>query len=130
MNNKIFVNTSILKKFRFTFKKEVEIPNDIFIAKNETPYKAFQSFRDILIITNQRFIIFNKQRISGKKTQTYSIPFNIIMMHSIENPYKYTINTKVLLWTMAGKITLRLNKNIDTLKIEEFLYNITIKKNS
>ncbi len=130
MNNKIFVNTSILKKFRFTFNKEVKIPNNIFISKNEIPYKAFKSFRDILIITDQRFIIYNKQRISGKKTQTYSIPFNIIIMHSIENPYKYTINTKVLLWTMAGKITLRLSKNIDTFKVEEFLYNITIKKNS
>ncbi len=127
MNNKIFVNTKILKKFRFTFKKEVNIPKDIFIDNNETPYKAFKSFRDILIITDKRFIIFNKQRISGKKTQTYSIPFNIIIMHSIENPYKYTINTKVILWTMAGKMTLRLPKHLDTLKIEEFLYNITIK---
>ncbi len=51
-------------------------------------------------------------------------------MYSIENPYKYRVNTKVLLWTMAGKITLRFPKNIDTFKVEEFLYNITILKKS
>lgn len=127
MANTLFFNNQTIKRFIFTFKKEIETPTYIILQENEKVFKSFKALRDILIITNKRFIIINKQGILGKRYESYSIPFNIIIMYSIKTAYIFDANTEVRLWTAAGKLKLKLNRKANILKIEELLSNIILE---
>ena len=58
------------------------------------------------------------QGLTGKKVETYSLPYSSIKMYSTENAGKiFDVNSEVELWTMVGHIKINLGKDID---IREF----------
>ncbi|MFD1204886.1 PH domain-containing protein [Sporosarcina contaminans] len=109
----------------WTFTEEVPVPDDIaeLLIEGEVAEVAYKTIRDVAVVTNKRFIIADKQGLTGKKVEIYTIPFSSIIMYSSENAGKIDLNAEIELWTKAGKLKLNLNKKVDIRKLDKIIAN-------
>jgi len=107
----------------WTFYEEVPIPEEIqeVLVEGEIPEVAYRTVRDVAVITNKRFIIADKQGITGKKVEIYTIPFKSIDMYSTENAGRLDFNAEIEFWTRTGKFKLNLNKKVDIRKLDRII---------
>ena len=61
----------------WTFYEEVPVPPEIqeILIDGEIPEVAYRTVRDVAVVTNKRFIIADKQGLTGRKVEIYTIPF-------------------------------------------------------
>jgi hypothetical protein len=108
----------------WTFIQETEVPSDIheILIDGEQVEIAYKTIRDVAVVTNKRIIIADKQGITGKKVEVYTIPFKSIVMYSSENAHGILdFNAEIELWTRAGKFKLNLKKGIDIRKLDKII---------
>ena len=108
----------------WTFIQEAEASAEInaVLVEGEQIEAAYKTIRDIAVITNKRIIIADKQGITGKKVEVYTIPFKSIVMYSSENAKGILdFNAELELWTRAGKFKLNLKKGIDIRKLDRII---------
>lgn len=107
----------------WTFYEEVDVPADVekLLVEGERAVAAYRTVRDIAVITNKRLIISDKQGITGKKVEVYTIPFNSIIMYSSENGGTFDTNSELELWTKAGQLKLNVNKKVDIRKLDHLI---------
>lgn len=108
----------------WTFIQETQMPSEIkdILIDGEEVEVAYKTIRDVAVITNKRIIIADKQGITGKKVEVYTIPFKSIVMYSSENSRGVLdFNAEIELWTRAGKFKLNLKKGIDIRKLDKII---------
>lgn len=108
----------------WTFNSPCDIPDDVTetLITGEHALHAFKTIRDIAIFTNKRIIVRDAQGITGKKVETYSLPYTSIKMYSTENAGKILdINSEVELWTIIGHIKINLGKNINIREFDKII---------
>lgn len=114
----------------WTLIAECPISGDVeeLLVAGETAIAAYKTFRDSAIFTNKRLIVRDAQGLSGKKVEIYSLPYSSINMWSTENAGKlFDINAEVELWTRAGHIKVKLQKDIDIRKFDKLIANALLK---
>lgn len=110
----------------WTLFEQTEVPKEIseYLVEDEQAYSAFKTFRDTAVFTNKRIIIRDLQGITGKKIETYTIPYSIILMWSTENAGKLLdLNGEITLWTRAGQFKIKIGRNLDIMPFEKLLSN-------
>ena len=107
----------------WTFYEEVAVPTDIedILVDGEKPEVAYKTVRDVAVVTNKRIIIADRQGITGKKVEVYTIPFKSIIMYSSENGGMLDLNAELEIWTKAGRLKLNLNKKVDIRKLDRII---------
>ncbi len=60
--------------------------------------KAFRLIRDMLVFTNKRLILVNKQGLTGSKADFQSIPYSSIKMFSKESAGILDIDAELKIW--------------------------------
>lgn len=107
----------------WTFTQEVDVPDSIndLLVPGEEAQVAYKTIRDIAVVTNKRFIISDRQGMTGKKVEIYTIPFKSIDMYSSENGGTFDLNAELELWTRSGKFKLNLNKKVDIRKLDKLI---------
>lgn len=60
--------------------------------------KAFKLIRDMLVFTNKRVIMVNKQGITGSKSDYQSIPYSSIKMFSKESAGMMDFDAELKIW--------------------------------
>jgi hypothetical protein len=66
--------------------------------------RAFQLVRDLLIFTNRRFILVDRQGLTGKKTTYHSIPYRAITNFSVETAGHFDLESELKIW-ISGQPT-------------------------
>jgi len=107
----------------WTFFQETQAPKEIeqILVEGEEIKVAYKTLRDVAVVTNKRIIIADKQGITGKKVEVYTIPFKSIIMYSSENAGIIDFNAELELWTRAGNFKLQLKKGIDIRKLDRLI---------
>lgn len=108
----------------WTFVSEVEAPEQIneVLVEGEEVEIAYKTIRDVAAVTNKRIIISDKQGLTGKKIETYSIPFKSITMYSSENAGGlFDVNCELQLWMRSGSFKLKLNPKVDVRKLDRII---------
>ncbi|GGI12955.1 PH domain-containing protein [Gottfriedia solisilvae] len=108
----------------WTFISETEVPSEVkeILVEGEVAEVAYKTIRDTAVVTNKRLIIADKQGITGKKVEVYTIPFKSIIMYSSENAGGLLdFNAELELWTKAGHFKLNLDKQIDIRKLDRII---------
>lgn len=116
--------TELTQALTWTFISECPIPGDVseMLVNGETAVAAYKTIRDIAVFTNKRLIVKDAQGLTGKKIEIYSLPYSSIVMWSTENAGKLLdLSAEVELWTKAGHIKVKLNKNCDVRKFDELI---------
>jgi hypothetical protein len=107
----------------WTFLEETQVPKEIndVLIEGEKAEVAYKTVRDVAVVTNKRIIIADRQGITGKKVEVYTIPFKSIIMYSSENGGMLDLNAELELWTKAGRFKLNLNKKVDIRKLDRII---------
>ncbi|MED5094541.1 PH domain-containing protein [Bacillus safensis] len=74
--------------------KEVEE----FLVPREEIEASFKLVRDLIIFTNLRLIIIDKQGVTGKKTEYQSVPYKNISRFSVETMGTLDIDSELKIW--------------------------------
>ena len=88
----------------FTFYHEVPLSDDIrgFISSKEEVQFCVKTIRDIAVFTDKRILIADKQGLTGKKVEYFSIPFNQIVTYSIETAGRLDLDSEIKLFLSGG----------------------------
>jgi hypothetical protein len=107
----------------WTFYEETQVPKEIreVLIEGERAEIAYKTVRDVAVVTNKRIIIADRQGLTGKKVEVYTIPFKSIIMYSSENGGMLDVNAELELWTKAGKFKLNVNKKVDIRKLDRLI---------
>lgn len=77
---------------------EVEKNLERILADDERVERAFQLVRDLLIFTNRRFILVDRQGLTGKKTTYHSIPYRAITNFAVETAGHFDLESELKIW--------------------------------
>lgn len=91
------------------------------LIQGEEVVASFKSVRDYGALTNKRIIYFDKQGITGKKIEIYSIPLKSILMFSSENAGLIDLTTEFQIWTKIGTMKMSFSRKCDIHKISQFM---------
>ncbi|WAA12731.1 PH domain-containing protein [Fervidibacillus halotolerans] len=107
----------------WTFLEETSVPKEVekVLIEGERAEIAYRTIRDVAVITNKRIIIADRQGLTGKKVEIYTIPFKSIIMYSTENGGRLDMNAELELWTRVGRLKLNLNKGVDVRKLDRLI---------
>jgi hypothetical protein len=73
------------------------------LLESERIEKAFRLIRDMLVFTNKRLILVNKQGLTGSKTDYQSIPYSSIKMFSKESAGIMDLDAELKIW-LTGEL--------------------------
>ena len=78
--------------------EDVESAIERILADDERVERAFRVVRDLLIFTNRRFIIVDRQGVTGKKTTYDSIPYRAIAHFAVETAGHFDLESELKIW--------------------------------
>ncbi|KDM91142.1 PH domain-containing protein [Photobacterium galatheae] len=59
---------------------------------------AYKLIRDMLILTNRRLILIDKQGMTGRKVEYRSIPYKSITMFLVESTGNFDLDAELKIW--------------------------------
>ena len=84
---------------------------------------AFKVVRDLVVFTQVRIILTDKQGITGKKVEYHSIPYKSITMFSVETAGTFDMDSEMKLWVSGygAPIKKEFGKGTDVRQIQKIL---------
>ena len=71
---------------------------EFMIEPDETILVAYQGIRDMLVITDKKFMTVNKQGITGKKVEYRVIPLGKISAFAVETAGTFDFDAELKIW--------------------------------
>jgi hypothetical protein len=68
------------------------------LGPDETLVKAYAVLRDLVVFTDRRLILSNKQGVTGSKVEYVNIPYRSIVMFSFENAGHFDMESELRIW--------------------------------
>jgi hypothetical protein len=68
------------------------------LADDEDVEKAFKLVRDLIIFTNRRMIMVDKQGMTGAKTDYHSVPYRAITHFAVESAGHFDLEAELKIW--------------------------------
>ncbi|MFD0740300.1 PH domain-containing protein [Lysobacter koreensis] len=83
------------------------------LAPGETLQRAFGLIRDLIVFTDRRLILVNKQGVTGSKVEYLSLPYRSIVMFSLETAGHFDLEAELRIWVsgQAAPIERSLGRN-------------------
>lgn len=117
--------TNISPNKVFNFYSEIPLSDSLkkFLSENEEVQFCVKTVRDVAVFTDKRVLIADKQGITGKKVEYYSIPFKSIVTYAIETAGRLDLDSEIKL-TLSGGVNIELkfmkDKNMDGLLMKTY----------
>lgn len=83
------------------------------LAPGETLQRAFGLIRDLIVFTDRRMILVNKQGVTAKKVEYRNVPYRAITMYALETAGHFDLEADLRIW-LSGQptpIELHLGRN-------------------
>ncbi|MED1015366.1 PH domain-containing protein [Bacillus atrophaeus] len=112
--NGMFGNASTVSKA----SAEAELAS--ILIEGECVDAAFKLVRDLIVFTEKRLILVDKQGLTGKKTEYQSIPYKSISRFSIETAGRFDLDSELNIW-ISGTELPAVSKQF---KKDDSIYNI------
>jgi hypothetical protein len=81
---------------------DVEQDLEQILTDGEQVERAFKLVRDLLIFTNRRFILVDRQGMTGKKTSYHSIPYRGITNFAVETAGHFDLESELKIWISSN----------------------------
>jgi hypothetical protein len=98
---------------------EVQAELQHILLDTETVTGAYRVFRDMMIFTNRRLIMLDKQGISGNKLSIKTIPYKSIKSFSVETAGKFDLDSELKIWVVGSEIPM-----IKTFKKGDLIFQV------
>ncbi|ARW06316.1 PH domain-containing protein [Bacillus atrophaeus] len=96
--NGMFGNASTVSKA----SAEAELAS--ILIEGESVDAAFKLVRDLIVFTEKRLILVDKQGLTGKKTEYQSIPYKSISRFSIETAGRFDLDSELNIWISGTEL--------------------------
>jgi len=73
------------------------------LADDENVEKAFQLMRDLIIFTNRRMILIDRQGMTGRKTEYHSVPYRAVTHFSVESAGTFDLEAELKIWISSTR---------------------------
>ncbi|MCV2514807.1 PH domain-containing protein [Bacillus subtilis] len=74
------------------------------LLEGEKVEAAFKLVRDLIVFTEKRLILVDKQGITGKKTEFQSIPYKSISRFSVETAGRFDLDSELKIWISGAEL--------------------------
>jgi len=93
------------------------------LAAGEVVEHAYQLIRDYFVFTDKRFVLVDKQGVTGSKIEYHSIPYKSITHFSIETGGTFDLDAELKIWISgtASPIQKRFNKKLSIYEVQSVL---------
>src|SRR5688572_31506763 len=81
---------------------DVEQQLEQILADDEKVERAFRLVRDLLIFTNRRFLLVDRQGVTGKKSSYHSIPYRAITGFVVETAGHLDLESELKIWVSSN----------------------------
>ncbi|MCT4564144.1 MAG: PH domain-containing protein [Maledivibacter sp.] len=78
--------------------KDVEQEFEHILADGEQLERAFVIIRDLIVFTDKRLILVDKQGVTGKKVEYLSVPYSKINRFSVETAGHFDLDAELKIW--------------------------------
>ena len=99
------------------------------LAPGESVEHAFQLIRDLLVFTDKRFVLVDRQGVTGSKVEYHSIPYKSITHFSIETAGTFDLDAELKIWISgtAAPVQKRFNKKLSIYEVQSVLASYVLK---
>lgn len=90
---------------------------------------AFKLVRDLIIFTDRRMIIVDKQGMTGKKSEYKSIPYRSISRFSIETSGHFDLDAELKIWISSAELpaeSLQFRKDKNIIAVQQALATVVL----
>lgn len=121
--------SGILGNASDTSVENVERDLEKIMLDDEQVEYAYKLIRDLIVFTNRRMILVDKQGVTGKKTEYHSIPYKSITQFSIETAGHFDLDAELKIWIsgMHDPITKEFKGDDSILSVQKALVKYTAK---
>lgn len=94
------------------------------LTDGETIEAGFKLIRDLMVFTNKRLIMVDKQGVTGKKTDFHSVPYRSISHFSVETAGTFDLDAELKIWISSAQaplFDLQFRKDDSIAKIQRLL---------
>lgn len=85
-------------------KEEVTKELGQILVNGEEIDVAFKLVRDLIVFTDKRLIMVDKQGLTGKKVEYHSIPFKSISHYSVETAGTFDLDSELKIWISGAQL--------------------------
>ena len=99
------------------------------LAPGERVEHAYQLIRDFFVFTDKRFVLVDKQGLTGSKVEYHSIPYKSITHFSVETAGTFDLDAELKIWisSTAAPIQKKFNKNLSIYEVQSVLASYVLK---
>ena len=102
--------------------KIVEKKLEDVLISGETVSLAFKLVRDLIVFTDFRLILVDKQGVTGKKAEYKSIPYRSISRFSVETSGHFDLDAELKIWISSAELpaeTIQFGKDKNIVAIQK-----------
>ena len=99
------------------------------LTPGEQVEHAYQLIRDYFVFTNKRFVLVDKQGLTGSKIEYHSIPYKSITRFSIETAGTFDLDAELKIW-ISGTATpfqKQFNKRLSIYEVQSVLASYVLR---
>ncbi|WP_121614753.1 PH domain-containing protein [Virgibacillus halodenitrificans] len=97
------------------------------LVKEEVVDVAFKLVRDLIVFTDKRLILVDKQGMTGKKVEYHSVPYKSISHFSVETAGHFDLDAELKIWissSLEPSITKQFKKDNSIYDIQKVLATV------
>lgn len=99
------------------------------LSPGEVVEHAYQLIRDYFVFTNKRFVLVDKQGLTGSKVEYHSIPYRSITHFSVETAGTFDLDAELKIWITGtpAPIQKQFNKKLSIYEVQAVLASYVLK---
>ncbi|MDF2457765.1 MAG: hypothetical protein K0S79_181 [Nitrospira sp.] len=99
------------------------------LAPGEKVEHAYQLIRDYFVFTDKRFVLVDKQGMTGSKVEYHSIPYKSITHFSIETAGTFDLDAELKIWISSNPVPLQktFNKKLSIYEVQSVLASYVLR---
>lgn len=99
------------------------------LAPGERVERAYQLIRDYFVFTDKRFVLVDKQGLTGSKVEYHSIPYKSITHFSVETAGTFDLDAELKIWisSTAAPLQKKFNKKLNIYEVQSVLASYVLK---
>lgn len=103
--------------------KDVEKELSELLSQAEKVEHAYKLIRDLMVFTDKRLILVDKQGVTGKKIDYHFIPYKSITHFSVETAGTFDLEAELKIWISGSSepVQKTFNKQLNIYKVQSVL---------
>lgn len=99
------------------------------LAPGEKVEHAYQLIRDYFVFTDKRFVLVDKQGLTGSKVSYHSIPYRSITHFSVETAGTFDLDAELKIWISGTAVPVQkqFNKRLSIYEVQTVLASYVLR---